>query len=304
MRTKQNRLAKRHKRVLVLVTVLALVAALASIVYTSRWVIDHTPVTADPADAGARGILLPPLPHRALAPSLTEDPNVAAALGSMAEMQDVDELMLLVVEKFLTQAQIVQLENLHRQILITEPPGNASPAELERYEGNIQGGMDDYGAVEQQVNQDFANMKNYLFDNYLQQLERRRLVWRIDTYLARHRSPMQGCGEFYVQGQERTGICATLPASIGEAESTNGQACFVAYNAFGMLDARGRAGFNSWQEGINACFDFLMENHSEGGTAPPQTIHDASGYCEGNTTNQTVDNAQAEMNGYDASVVH
>lgn len=138
--------------------------------------------------------------------------------------------------------------------------------------------------------------------------ERRIAVWRIDTYLAHKGSPMQGCGEYYIQNQERTGIPGALSAGIAEAESTNGMRCYqhpagdgdFSHNAWGMVGWEYRNGFSSWQEGIAANFDFLMKYHGPGAGKPiPQTIHDCSGYCEGNTTNQTVDDVQWQINTYE-----
>lgn len=133
--------------------------------------------------------------------------------------------------------------------------------------------------------------------------ERRIAVWRIDTYLAHKGSPMQGCGEYYIQNQERTGIPGSLSAGIAEAESTNGMRCYNgawSHNAWGMIGPEYRGGFASWEEGITANFNFLMRWHGPGAGKPiPQTIHDCSGYCEGNTTNQTVDDVQWQINAYE-----
>lgn len=138
--------------------------------------------------------------------------------------------------------------------------------------------------------------------------ERRIAVWRINTWLAQRGGPMQGCGEYYVQGQERTGIPASLSAGIAEAESSNGMRTYrhpagdgdESHNAWGMIGWEYRNGFGCWEEGIAANFDFLMKYHGPGAGKPiPQTIHDCNGYCEGNTTSMTVDWAQSIINTYE-----
>ena len=139
---------------------------------------------------------------------------------------------------------------------------------------------------------------------YNARIERVRAVWKIDVWLQQRGSPMQGCGEYYIQNQERTGIPGTLSVGIAEAESSSGMACYRgqwSYNAWGMISPRFYGGFGSWENGIRANFDWLMEWHSQGGTRPPQTIHDCNGYCEGNTTSQTVDDVQNCINSFDAS---
>lgn len=127
--------------------------------------------------------------------------------------------------------------------------------------------------------------------------ERRIAVWRIDTYLAHKNSPMQGCGEYYIQNQERTGIPGALSAGIAEAESTNGTRCYNgawSHNAWGMIGPEYRGGFASWEEGIRANFDFLVKHFG-----CPQTMYDCPGYCEGNGTMTTVDQVQWQINAYE-----
>jgi hypothetical protein len=138
--------------------------------------------------------------------------------------------------------------------------------------------------------------------------ERRIAVWRIDTYLAHKGSPMQGCGEYYIQNQERTGIPGSLSAGIAEAESTNGMRTYNhplppgqcnksggnSYNAWGMVGEDYKYGFYNWEEGIAANFDFLVKYFG-----CPQTMHDCPGYCVGNGTMTTVDQVQWQVNTYE-----
>lgn len=193
--------------------------------------------------------------------------------------------------------------------LVNEPCGKDDPQEWQK---NLTGGIDDYGAIEQEFTQVVVDGHNQMITNYLQQLERRRLVWKIDTYLQKVGSPMYGCGEYFVQGQERTGIPATLPVGIAYAESSAGLKTYrhpqrfawpppplQTYNSYGMIGPEYYFGFGSWEAGIRANFDYLV-NHF----GCPQNMHQCPGYCEGNTTMQTVDGVQATINGYDASVVH
>jgi len=132
--------------------------------------------------------------------------------------------------------------------------------------------------------------------NYIEQRDRRRLVWKIDTWLAQRGSPMVGCGEYYVQGQERTGIPATLSVGIAEAESSSGMACFAPHNAFGMLAYPG--GWGSWEEAIAANFDWLVRYYG-----CPQGMSACPGYCEGDGTMGTVDAVMRMINSLDASGV-
>ena len=135
---------------------------------------------------------------------------------------------------------------------------------------------------------------------YLEEVERdrqhRRMVWRIDTYLAHRGSPMQGCGEYYVRNSERTGIPAALSVGIAAAESTDGMQCFSPHNPFGMIAFR--SGWSSWEEGITANFDWLVRYYG-----CPQSMYDCPGYCEGDTTMQTVDGVQRYIESLDAEWV-
>lgn len=142
------------------------------------------------------------------------------------------------------------------------------------------------------------DIHSFYAENYVNQRNRRQLVWKIDTWLAQRGSPMVGCAEYYVQGQERTGIPATLPVGIAEAESTSGMACFAPFNAFGMIAPAYQHGFGSWEEGIRANFDWLVHYHG-----CPQTMHDCPGYCEGNGTMSTVDAVMRMIDSLDASGV-
>jgi hypothetical protein len=136
---------------------------------------------------------------------------------------------------------------------------------------------------------------------YLESVERdrqhRRMVWRIDTYLLQRGSPMQGCGEYYVRNAERTGIPACLPVGIAAAESTDGMQCFAPHNPFGMIGFR--SGWSSWEEGITANFDYLVRYFG-----CPQDMFSCGGYCEGDTTMQTVDQVQRYIEGIDANWIN
>ena len=140
---------------------------------------------------------------------------------------------------------------------------------------------------------------------YLESVERdrqhRRMVWRIDTWLSQAGSPMAGTGECFVANSERTGIPAALPVGVAWAESSAGLRCYrnppggCSYNAYGMIGPEYRGGFSSWEEGITANFDYLVKHFT-----CPQSMHDCPGYCEGDTTMQTVDGVQRYIENMDA----
>jgi hypothetical protein len=125
----------------------------------------------------------------------------------------------------------------------------------------------------------------WVYGELERQGQRKHKVWQIDTWLAQRGSPMVGCGEYYVQNEERTGIPAALSVGIAEAESSSGMANFAPHNAWGMIGYPG--GWSSWEEGIAANFDFLVRYFG-----CPQNMMSCPGYCEGNTTMQTVDSVQ------------
>jgi len=137
---------------------------------------------------------------------------------------------------------------------------------------------------------------SFYAENYVQQRDRRRLVWKIDTWLAQRGSPMVGCAEFYVQNQERTGIPATLSVGIAEAESSSGMACYGPHNAWGMISFPG--GWSSWEEGIRANFDWLVHYYG-----CPQSMFECHGYCEGDGTMGTVNAVMRMIDSLDASGV-
>ena len=162
--------------------------------------------------------------------------------------------------------------------------------------------------VTQAVSNDEEALHDWYADNAIKvekewqaKLARRRLVWQIDTWLQQRGSPMAGCAECYVENGERTGIPATLSVGIAEAESSSGMACYnnppggCSHNAFGMIGSEYRGGFATWQDGITANFDYLVKNFGR-----PQTMHDAPGYCVGDTTMQTVDDVMAAIGRLDA----
>lgn len=142
-----------------------------------------------------------------------------------------------------------------------------------------------------------ARKQAYYWANLEAQSERRRLVWKIDTWLAQRGSPMAGCGECYVANGERTGIPACLSVGIAEAESSSGMACFAPHNAWGMLAYPG--GWSSWEEGITANFDWLVRYYG-----CPQSMYECPGYCEGNGTMGNVDRVQRYIENMDASEVY
>jgi len=159
-----------------------------------------------------------------------------------------------------------------------------------------------------------AEMIQLMHDSYsliaqeaVSQRNRKQLIWKIDTWLAQRGSPMVGCAEFYVQGQERTGIPATLSVGIAEAESSSGMRTYhshtkdcpgESYNAWGMISPAYYGGFGSWENGIRANFDWLVRYYS-----CPQSMSDCHGYCEGDGTMGTVDAVMRMINSLDASGV-
>jgi hypothetical protein len=143
-----------------------------------------------------------------------------------------------------------------------------------------------------------ARKLSWVAQKYCEERERRQWVWRIDVWLDMRNSPMVGCGEYYIQNQERTGIPATLSVGIAEAESSSGKRCFAPHNAWGMIHLRYRGGFSSWEEGIRANFDWLQHYYG-----CPQSMNDCPGYCEGNGTMATVNAVMREIASIDASKV-
>ena len=98
-------------------------------------------------------------------------------------------------------------------------------------------------------------------------------VDRIDSFLARHGSPLVGTGAYWVQSASRYLIPPELGVAIMSHESAFGNQCFREKNAGGLM---GYGAFESWEEYIDAEFDFLAEHFSK-----PTCANQCPGYCEG-----------------------
>ena len=116
---------------------------------------------------------------------------------------------------------------------------------------------------------------------------------QIEIYLLHTGSPMQGMGAAFVANGERTSIPPALSVAISAAESTVGKQCYNGqhtHNAWGMIGFP--SGWPTWEEGIAANFDFLVRHFG-----CPQNMSQCPGYCQGNTTMQTVNNVQRYIEG-------
>jgi hypothetical protein len=97
-----------------------------------------------------------------------------------------------------------------------------------------------------------------------------RVVNAIDTYLAG--TPMEGLGECIATNAERTSVNPFLCPAVAMAESTCGRQCFSPHNAWGMIYER--AGFPSWEAGVERWFDFVLSYFG-----PVQDAWSMPGYC-------------------------
>jgi hypothetical protein len=112
---------------------------------------------------------------------------------------------------------------------------------------------------------------------------------RINTYLARKRSPLTGYGIVFEQAEQRTGVSAKLLVGLAEAESscaTAGTLYTTNHNAWGMKGpqpdiaggipaAGGYCMWPDWETAIQQAADFVM--HYWG---PAQAAMQLAGYCE------------------------
>ena len=138
-----------------------------------------------------------------------------------------------------------------------------------------------------------AKRITYLLDQAIALEKRETARKQIEIYLSHTGSPMQGMGAAFVANGERTSIPPALSVAISAAESTVGKQCYNGqhtHNAWGMIGFP--SGWSTWEEGIAANFDFLVRHFG-----CPQSMYDCPGYCEGNTTMQTVDGVQRYIEG-------
>ena len=138
-----------------------------------------------------------------------------------------------------------------------------------------------------------AKRITYLLDQAIALEKRETARQQIEIYLTHTGSPMQGMGAAFVANGERTSIPPALSVAISAAESTVGKQCYNGqhtHNAWGMIGFP--SGWPTWEEGIAANFDFLVRHFG-----CPQNMSQCPGYCQGNTTMQTVNNVQRYIEG-------
>src|SRR4030042_1973257 len=96
----------------------------------------------------------------------------------------------------------------------------------------------------------------------------------IDKFLAKHRSPMIGLGNTFVEAADKHGLDWRLLPAIAFQESNLGKkAPAGTYNPFGWAIYPGsKIGFSSWDEAINLVAASFKKNYSDKGLTEPETI--------------------------------
>lgn len=257
MRTKRRKRlkrARRRRRVLVLTTALALIAATLAITFYTV-----------PAMRGAQG----------RESNSNQTPKVSAdSPGLLNTCRAACDYLLVAISHKSQAAPPSQV------VMLQEPPGDADQIELNGYTQNLNGGMDDYGAIVEEFSQSMDAAHDQLINAVVEAEHRRRLVSAVNRWLDHRHSPCAGTGELWVQAQERTGVSAALMVAIFDKESTSGTNGALSrnnHNGWGQFNGSAMW-WPDWPTAIAGAFDFM---NWSGHWPQAQTAYDCHGYCAG-----------------------